>query len=66
MFIKNLDAFGKTFNFNLVKRDDKRKTLLGGCLTLICYLLALAYFIYLAVLWGNYKLQPKITMSNDY
>ncbi len=66
MIFKKIDRFGKEFKFNLEGRGAQRNTVLGGIITLLCYILAIAYFAYLIYLWAEFRIMPKIIIKSDY
>ncbi|KAL4496568.1 hypothetical protein ABPG72_015929 [Tetrahymena utriculariae] len=48
--LKNFDIFGQSFQFNSAKQELRKRTCVGGFLTLLIIMITLIYFLYL-----NYK-----------
>jgi hypothetical protein len=56
----NFDIFSKPFLFKVSKNNDKKKTHLGGLVTLIVLGLALAYFVDICIIFFKRSTPPII------
>ncbi|EDK31220.2 transmembrane protein, putative (macronuclear) [Tetrahymena thermophila SB210] len=56
---KNFDIFSQQFFFNIEDQNlQKKSTFLGFCLSVIVFIIILAYFSYLLVQFSNNQIQP--------
>ncbi|EAR98968.2 AMP-binding enzyme family protein (macronuclear) [Tetrahymena thermophila SB210] len=59
MVFSNFDLFSSTFQFNVGKQNLKKRTSLGGILSLLVVSATLIYFIYELLQYFNNKIDPK-------
>ncbi|KAL4495409.1 hypothetical protein ABPG73_022454 [Tetrahymena malaccensis] len=61
--LKSLDLFSTPFLFNLQNNQQKRKTAIGGLVSVTVFCLSLSYFTYICYLYFNNKIDPTVNQS---
>jgi hypothetical protein len=61
-----MDSFGVTFTPKVNRTDREFKTIYGGIITFLIYLLAAMYFTYLIVVWQTKQIPPSVTQQTRY
>ncbi|KAL4496436.1 hypothetical protein ABPG72_014666 [Tetrahymena utriculariae] len=62
-FLASIDLFSAPFLFNLQNNEQKRKTALGGLISITVFSLSIAYFSYICFLYSNNKIDPTVNYS---
>ncbi|EAR83194.2 transmembrane protein, putative (macronuclear) [Tetrahymena thermophila SB210] len=63
-YVKNMDIFSQSFQFNTGKLRDRKRTFVGTFLTLSIMAATLYYFIYLFVKYMDNQIDPKFRVQN--
>ncbi|KAL4486537.1 hypothetical protein ABPG73_003841 [Tetrahymena malaccensis] len=64
--IEKLDIFSLPFAFNIFGNEKERKTIFGGCLSIIVICISITYFVYLCFLYFGNKITPSISQISQY
>ncbi|EAS05360.2 transmembrane protein, putative (macronuclear) [Tetrahymena thermophila SB210] len=58
-FLKNFDIFAQPFQFNSAKQSQRKRTCIGGFLSISIVIVTLTYFFYLTYGYSNNQMPPK-------
>ncbi len=65
-FVKSIDQFGAKFTHNVTNDDSQFKTVFGGIMTFLIYILSAAYSIYILNLWRIGSIPPTTNSNTQF